>query len=160
VRGIVAHSTRDEARQRIDAARKTRAAGVSIASNALLIVLKLVAGALTGSLAILTEAIHSSIDLVASLVAFFSIRKAEQPADESHPYGHAKLENVAAAAEGALIVLGAGVIVLEAARRLTDPPPVEQVGFGIAVLAFSCLVNLCVSGFLFRQPHATDSPAL
>ena len=62
---------------------------------------------LTGSVAIITEAVHSAIDLMASLVAYFSVRKAEKPADESHPYGHEKVENLAAALEGVLIVLGA-----------------------------------------------------
>ena len=75
---------------------KSAAAGLSIASNALLIVLKLVAAAITGSIAILTEAIHSAIDLLASGVAFFSVRAADEPADREHPYGHEKLENLAA----------------------------------------------------------------
>jgi cation diffusion facilitator family transporter len=98
--------------------RKSTAARVSIVSNSALIVLKLVAGAITGSIAIITEAVHSSIDLMASIVAYFSIRKAEEPADESHPYGHEKVENLAAALEGVLILVGAGIIVFESARRL------------------------------------------
>ena len=73
----------------------------------------MVAGIVTGSIAILTEAAHSAIDLVASVIAFFSVRKAEQPADDSHPYGHDKVENVAAGIEGMLILVGAGVIVFE-----------------------------------------------
>ena len=63
---------------------KTRTAALSIASNSVLILLKVVAGSITGSVAILTEAVHSSIDLIASIVAFFSVRKAEEPADEGH----------------------------------------------------------------------------
>ena len=70
---------------------------MSILSNSILIVLKLVAGAITGSIAIVTEAVHSSIDLMASIVAYFSVRKADEPADDSHPYGHQKVENMAAA---------------------------------------------------------------
>src|SRR4051794_5656063 len=97
---------------------KTRAAGVSILSNGLLIVLKIVAGVLTGSISILTEAVHSGIDMVASLVAYFSVRKADEPADEDHPYGHQKVENLAAAIEGMLILVGAGVIGYEAGHRL------------------------------------------
>ncbi|MEA2448916.1 MAG: hypothetical protein QOG63_848, partial [Thermoleophilaceae bacterium] len=139
---------------------KTRAAWISIASNSSLIVLKIVAGVLTGSVAIITEAVHSSIDLVASIVAFFSVRKADEPADESHPYGHEKIENLAAAFEGLLIVLGAAIIIYEAINKLSGTPRVEKLGFGIAVIAFSAVANLGVSRFLYRRAHETDSPAL
>jgi len=139
---------------------KTRAAAVSIVSNALLIALKLAAGVITGSIAIITEAIHSSIDLVASVVAFVSVRKADEPADESHPYGHQKVENMAAAIEGMLILAGAGIIVFESARRLVDVPEVESLGVGIAVIGFSAVANVAVSTYLYRQAARTDSPAL
>src|SRR5919106_3368437 len=131
------------------APRKTRAAGLSILSNTTLIVLKVIAGILTGSIAIITEAVHSSIDLIASVVAYFSVRKADEPADESHPYGHEKVENLAAALEGVLILIGAGIIVFESARRLADPPEVEQLGFGIGAIGVSVVVNLGVSGYLY-----------
>ena len=78
---------------------KSGAAWISVLSNTILIVVKVAAGILTGSIAILTEAIHSAVDLVASFVALFSVRKADEPADEDHPYGHEKAENVAAGAE-------------------------------------------------------------
>jgi cation diffusion facilitator family transporter len=139
---------------------KTRAAGVSILSNALLIVLKIVAGVLTGSIAILTEAVHSGIDMVASLVAYFSVRKADEPADEDHPYGHEKVENLAAAIEGMLILVGAGIIVYESVHRLVSGGQVERLGIGIGVLAFSAVANLAVSTHLYRQARVTDSPAL
>ena len=142
------------------AERKTRAAAISIASNSALIVLKLVAGAITGSIAIITEAVHSSIDLMASIVAYFSIRKAEEPADESHPYGHEKVENLAAALEGVLILVGAGIIVYESSRRLVDPPEVESLGFGIGAIGLSIVVNIGVSQYLYRRAKQTHSPAL
>ena len=97
---------------------KSGAAALSIASNSILIALKLAAGAITGSIAIITEAIHSLIDLVASVIAFISVRKADEPADEEHPYGHEKVENLAAKIEGILILVGAAVIVYEATHRL------------------------------------------
>jgi len=143
-----------------DTGRKTRAAGLSIVSNSLLIVLKLIAGALTGSIAIITEAIHSGIDLIASVIAFVSVRKAGEPADEDHPYGHDKIENLAAVIEGMLILVGAGVIVFESVRRLMDPPEVHSLGIGIAVIGFSMAANVVVSSYLYRQARATDSPAL
>jgi cation diffusion facilitator family transporter len=140
--------------------RKTRAAAISIASNATLIVLKLVAGAITGSIAVITEAIHSGIDLMASMVAYFSVRKADEPPDESHPYGHEKVENVAAGIEGLLIIVGAGIIIFEAVRRLVDQAEVEKLGVGIAVIGFSVVANTVVSTYLYRQARLTDSPAL
>jgi len=97
---------------------KVRAAALSIVSNSSLILLKVIAGTVTGSIAILTEAVHSSIDLIASIVAFFSVRKADEPADESHRYGHEKIENLAAAIEGILILVGSSAIAFEAIRRL------------------------------------------
>ena len=142
------------------APRKERAAAVSIVSNTLLIALKLVAGVVTGSIAILTEAVHSAIDLVASVIAFFSVRKAGQPADEDHPYGHDKVENVAAGIEGMLILVGAGVIIYESIRRLAEGSEVGSLGFGIAVIGFSAVANLGVSTYLYRQARATESPAL
>jgi cation diffusion facilitator family transporter len=139
---------------------KTRAAALSIASNSVLIVLKLIAGAATGSIAIITEAVHSSIDLVASVVAYFSVRIADEPADEDHPYGHEKVENLAAAIEGMLILVGAGIIVYESVRRLVKGSEVESLGIGIAVIGFSVVANVVVSTYLYRQARATESPAL
>ena len=139
---------------------KTAAAGLSIASNAALVVLKLVAAAITGSIAILTEAIHSAIDLIASGVAFFSVRAADEPADREHPYGHQKLENLAATIEGMLILVGAGIIIFEATRRLVTGAEIDDLGVGIAVIGFSAVANLCVSTFLYRRARQLDSAAL
>jgi cation diffusion facilitator family transporter len=139
---------------------KQRAALLSIASNTLLILLKVVAGAVTGSVAILTEAMHSSVDLIASVVAYFSIRKADEPADADHPYGHAKIENLAATIEGMLILVGSGIIVFASVRRLVLGSHVEKVGFGIAIVGLSVIVNLVVSTVLARRARAFDSPAL
>ena len=139
---------------------KSRAAALSIASNTALILLKVVAGVVTGSIAILTEAVHSSIDLLASVIAFFSVRKADEPADENHPYGHEKVENLSAAGEGLLILLGAAVIIFESIRRLANTPNVDTLGVGIVVIAFSAVANLAISTYLYRQARLTDSPAL
>jgi cation diffusion facilitator family transporter len=140
---------------------KSGAAGLSILSNSVLIAIKIAAGAITGSIAILTEAVHSSIDLIASVIAFISVRKAAEPADADHPYGHERVENLAAVIEGMLIVIGAGIIIFEATHRLVDPPSgIELVGVGIAVAAFSTLANVAVSTFLFRRASELRSPAL
>ena len=139
---------------------RTPAAMVSVASNSLLILLKVIAGSITGSVAILTEAMHSAIDLIASIVAYFSVRKAEEPADAEHPYGHEKIENLAAMIEGVLILVGSGVIAFEAIRRLVRGAEVHRLGLGIGVVAFSLVANLVVSGYIYRRARVTESPAL
>jgi cation diffusion facilitator family transporter len=139
---------------------RSRAAAVSIASNTALILLKVVAGLLTGSVAILTEALHSGIDLLASLIAFFSVRRAEEPADAGHRYGHDKFENAAAAAEGMLILAGSAVIAYAAIRSLINGPHLENLGIGIVVIGFASAANLAVSSWLFRRARETSSPAL
>jgi cation diffusion facilitator family transporter len=88
------------------------------------------------------------------------VRKADEPADVEHPYGHEKVENVAAAIEGMLIIVGAGVIVYEAVHRLAVGASVDNLGVGIAVIGFSAVANGAVSQFLSRQARRHDSPAL
>ena len=139
---------------------KSGAATLSVVSNSILIALKLAAGAITGSIAIITEALHSAIDLMASVVALVSVRKADAPADAEHPYGHEKVENLSAAIEGMLILVGAGVIIYEATRRLVTGSEVEDLGVGIAVIAFSALANTCVALFLRHRARELGSPAL
>ena len=140
--------------------RKVGAAVVSIASNSVLILLKIVAGVLTGSVALITEALQSAVDLVASIVAYISIRKSEEPPDSEHPFGHAKFENLAAAFEGILILVGAGIIVFESSRRLVEGAEVQRLGIGMAILAVTIVINLCVSTFIGRRARETGSPAL
>jgi cation diffusion facilitator family transporter len=140
--------------------QRSRAAAVSIFSNTALIALKVVAGLITGSVAIITEAIHSAVDLAASFIAYFSVRQAEAPADDQHRYGHEKFENVAAAAEGVLILIGSGVIVYAAVRSLIRGPELESLGLGIGVVAFATAVNLVISTWLYAQARASQSSAL
>jgi cation diffusion facilitator family transporter len=144
----------------VTGAVKVRAAALSIVSNSTLILLKVIAGTVTGSVAILTEAVHSSIDLVASIVAFFSVRKADEPADEEHRYGHEKIENLAAAIEGILILVGSAAIAFEAIRRLIKGGHVQQIPLGIGVIAFSLVANVIVSTVIGRNARRTDSVAL
>jgi cation diffusion facilitator family transporter len=144
----------------VEGPTKFGAARLSIVSNSILIALKVAAGAITGSIAIITEAVHSSIDLIASVVAYLSLRKADEPADERHLYGHAKVENVAAAIEGMLILVGAGVILYESVHRLSAGGSIDNIGVGIAVIGVSAVVNVIVSTYLYRQAAAHDSPAL
>jgi cation diffusion facilitator family transporter len=143
-----------------DEAGKGRAAALSVASNSLLIAAKLVAGFATGSVAVLTEGVHSSVDLLASIVALVSVRKSGEPADRDHRYGHEKVENLAAATEAALILVGAGIITYQAIARLVRGSHVHTVGIGIAVVAASAVVNLVVSRVIARRARASGSVAL
>jgi cation diffusion facilitator family transporter len=139
---------------------KTRAAAVSIGSNSGLIALKVVAGLMTGSVGVLSDAVHSLMDLIASLIAWASVRKSDAPADASHRYGHEKLEDLAAGAQALLLLLGAAFIAYEAIRRLVDGGHVGKIGIGIAVAAAAAAINFVVSAHLIRAGTTTESTAL
>src|SRR5579864_7417971 len=97
---------------------KKRAALLSVASAALLVSLKAFLVLRTGSLGVLSEALHSGLDLVAAVITFLSVRVSDQPADERHPYGHGKFENFSAFVETALLLITAVYIIFEAFERL------------------------------------------
>lgn len=139
---------------------KTRAAAVSIASNSCLIVLKVAAGLVTGSVGILSDAVHSLMDLIASLIAWASVRKADAPADASHRYGHEKLEDLAAGAQALLLLVGAVFIAVEAIRRLINGGELSSIGIGVVVAGVAAVVNVIVSTYLDRTGRATASNAL
>jgi cation diffusion facilitator family transporter len=139
---------------------KTGAAGLSILSNSILIVLKLVVGILMGSVSVIAEAIHSLLDLVAALIAFFGIRVADRPPDEQHPFGHGKAENLSAAVEALLILVAAGFVIREAVNKIISGARVELVEMGMGVMLISVVANILVSRRLFRVAKASDSVAL
>ena len=139
---------------------KTRVALLSVASNSLLVVFKVVVGLFIGSVAVLSEAIHSGVDLVAALIAFLAVRASGREADERHPYGHGKFENVSGTIEAVLIFGAAAWIIYEAVRKLIDPQPVDMPGWGVLVMLVSALTNVFVSRRLFRVGKETDSVAL
>jgi cation diffusion facilitator family transporter len=142
------------------ARRKKNVAILSVASNTALILLKIAVGLLIGSVAVLSEAIHSGVDLVASFIALFAVRKASEAADERHPYGHGKFENVSGTIEAVLIFFAAIWIIYSAVRKLVNPEPIETPGLGVAVMLISAIVNIAVSQRLFKVGKATDSVAL
>ena len=140
--------------------RKLRVALLSVVSNITLVLLKLVTGLASGSVSILSEAVHSGSDLLASLIAFFSVKTASQPADSKHPFGHGKIENISGTVEALLIFLAAAWIIWEAIDKLVHPQPIETLGWGIGVMLASTLVNIAVSEMLFTVGRETDSVAL
>lgn len=140
--------------------RKRDAARWSLASNATLLGMKIVVGALTGSAGILAEAVNSAADLFGSVVAFLSIRVSDEPPDRAHAYGHGKIENLSGAATAALILVGGVFAIGEAIRHLLRAGPLPGLGWGIAVMAASAVINFLVSRHLLRVGRETDSPAL
>ena len=139
---------------------KSIAARLSILSNSGLILMKLAVGVVTGSVSIISEAIHSTMDLIASVIAYFSIKVADRPADKDHPYGHGKAENISGIIEAGLILAAAIWIIFEAIKKLIHPGKMEHVGFGVAVMAISAVANIFVSRYLYKVAKQEDSIAL
>src|SRR5438034_984757 len=142
------------------ASKKASAARLSVFSNAFLVLFKLLVGLETGAVSVLSEAVHSSVDLLAAGIAFFSVRASEAPADEDHPYGHGKFENVSGVAEGLLIFGAAALIVYEAIVKLRAPQPIARPALAVGVMLASVIVNALVSHHLFRVARETESVAL
>ncbi len=140
--------------------RKTSAALLSILSNALLVIIKLVVGILGGSVSIMSEAIHSGIDLLAACIAWLAILVSAKPADMNHPYGHGKFENLSGTIEALLIFLAAVWIIYEAMHKLLVPQPIEKLELSILVMGLSAFVNLIISNYLMKIGKETDSIAL
>ncbi|MDQ3832598.1 MAG: cation diffusion facilitator family transporter [Actinomycetota bacterium] len=140
--------------------KKSRTVLFSISSNALLLAVKLAAGVLTGSVSVLSEAVHSASDLVASIVAFVAVRRSVSPPDESHNYGHGRFENLASVLEGVVLVGVGGWVVFRAVDNILNGAKLELLSLGIGVMALSAIVNLFVSWWLLRVARETDSRAL
>lgn len=139
---------------------KEQAAKLSVYSNSALVVGKLSIGLAIGSVGVISEGIHSSLDLLAAIIAFFAVRQASYPADEKHRYGHGKIENLSGTIEGILILIAALWIAFEAIQKFFHPHHVEFVGWGVAIMAVSSIVNFFISRHLEKVGEETDSIAL
>lgn len=143
-----------------DVRAQVRAASLSVASNTGLVLLKLGVGVTSGSVAVLSEAAHSGLDLIAALTALAAVRVASRPPDRNHPFGHGKVQHLAALAEG-LLVLAAGLwILVQAVAALRSGQGPAVTGPGIAVMALSAAVNTVVSRHLRIVARRTGSSAL
>lgn len=140
--------------------KKTTAALVSVGSNTALIAMKLVVGILSGSVSIISEAIHSSMDWVAAAIALFSVRLSDKPADDKHPFGHGKIENISGLIEAVIIVVAAVWIIIEAANKIIHPGEVHIAGLGFMIMLVSAAVNWIVAILLYRVAKKEDSVAL
>lgn len=140
---------------------KKFAASLSITSNGLIIIFKLLAGIFTGSISIISEAIHSMSDFLASVLTFFAVIRSSKPADKSHPFGHGKYEDVAGFIEGLLIVLASFFIIWEACKKIIHSSSLEfDSTWGIVVMTIAVVANLLVSHYLGFVAKKTDSIAL
>lgn len=140
--------------------RKIRAARISMATATGLTLLKLVTGFLTGSMAVLSSAIDSLLDIVMSVANFLAIRQAEQPPDPKHPFGHGKFETLATIVQALAIGLSGGWVCYESGRRLLTGITLGHLEGGMAVLAFSAVVSWQIGRFLVRTARETESTAL
>jgi cation diffusion facilitator family transporter len=136
------------------------AAKFSVYSNSILVVLKLIVGIVTFSVSVISEAIHSGTDLIAALIANYSVRKSTRPADDGHSFGHGKYESLSGAAEAMLILAAAIIIIYEAANKLYNHDDVLLVDAGIAVMAISAFMNFIISRYLFKVAKKHRSLAL
>ncbi len=136
------------------------AALLSFSSNAALMVVKVVVGLTTGSVAVLSDGIDSAEDLVASAIAFVTIRWAARPPDEEHPYGHGKAESLAAAAQGALIGAGAALVLWRAIDRFATGAVDIDLGPALVAMIVTAAVNTGVLAFVASAARRTGSVAL
>ncbi|MCE5285474.1 MAG: cation diffusion facilitator family transporter [Pelosinus sp.] len=139
---------------------KQHTARLSVVSNSLLVLLKLIVGFYTGAVSIVSEAAHSAVDLLAALIAFYAVRQSDLPPDENHAYGHGKIENVSGAVEAFLIIAAAIWIVFEAGQKFCTAAMPEAIEYGIIIMLFSVVVNYFVSRQLFKVAAITESQAL
>ncbi len=140
---------------------KKLAAGLSIFSNTLIIILKLAAGLISGSISIISEAVHSLSDFLASVLTFFAVIKSSEPADKKHPFGHGKYEDMSGFIEGGLIIFAALFIIYEALKKIfTGHCGDVDTTLGLWVMGISAFANLVVSSVLFKVAISADSISL
>jgi cation diffusion facilitator family transporter len=140
--------------------QKASAARLSVVSNSTLVLLKLAVGLSIGSVSVISEAIHSGVDLLAAVIAWFAVKTSGKPADHDHPFGHGKIENISGTAEALLIFLAACGIIFDASKKLMNPQALEEPFLGVAVMMVSAVANVLVSRMLFKVGKETDSVAL
>jgi len=145
--------------QQLDILKK-RTAALSIVSNTTLVMLKLIVGLYVGAVSLVSEAMHSGVDLIASVIAFWAVHKSVVPPDLEHDYGHGKFENLSSAIEALLIVAAALGIIYEAVHKFSSVEAPQFLEYGIAIMAVSILINYYVSGRLMKVARKTGSQAL
>ncbi|MEJ7766893.1 MAG: cation diffusion facilitator family transporter [Chitinophagaceae bacterium] len=126
----------------------------------LLFAVKMVAYFLTRSVSILTDALESTVNVIAGLIGLYSLYVSAKPKDENHPYGHGKAEFISAAVEGTLIGIAGMIIIYESIHHLVYPQPLQQLNYGIALIVFSAVVNFIMGQVAVQYGKKNDSLAL
>lgn len=140
---------------------KKIAASVSIISNTILIIFKLIAGVISGSISIISEAIHSFSDFLASIITFIAVYRSSEPADKEHPFGHGKYEDMSGFIEGGLIILAGVYIVYKAVSKLILGHNIDtECMLGIYVMLIAVIANFIVSSYLFYVSEKSDSVSI
>lgn len=140
--------------------RKKQAASIALICGVGIFFLKLAAFFVSNSVALLSDALESIINILASALMFFSIHISERDPDETHKYGHQKIEDISCLLEGILIILAALFIIITAFERLTFGGYLLELNFGIFISVIATSINLCVSFILLRTAKSTGSSAL
>ena len=142
-------------------AEKKRVALISVFAAVFLTIFKIIVGILTGSLGILSEALHSGLDLVAAVITYFSVRLSDKPADGDHRYGHGKIENLSALIETFLLLITCAWIIYEAVSRLlSGNTHIEVNKWSYIVVISSIIIDINRSRMLFRVAKKHNSQAL
>lgn len=139
---------------------RSRAASLALFANVGLTLFKLIVGLLSGSMAILSEAIHSFWDLVSSAIAFFSIKEAGKPADKEHPFGHGKIETLSSFIEALLLGITGVLIFYESFERMLSPTPISYQWVAIATMGLSAIISYGVYRQNIGAARITESPAI
>jgi cation diffusion facilitator family transporter len=137
-----------------------RIAAISLGTTVGLLALKLTLGIISGSIAVLSDAIDSATDLVGGTAALVSVRVAIWPADEDHPYGHGKVESISASVAATVVAIGCGFVVFQAVRRLVEGSPEIDVAVGVAPMIVAALANLALTYYMRREARSSQSLAL
>ena len=140
--------------------RKENVALLSVVSNSVLVLFKTIVGVLIGSVSIISEAIHSGMDLLAAIIAMFSVKTSHIPADDVHPFGHGKIESISGLLEALLIFVAAFWIIFEVIKKMSSAQAIESPGWGVAVMLASTVINMIVSRKLFKVGKEAESIAL
>lgn len=137
-----------------------RIAAIALGVTICLLALKLTLGIISGSIAVLSDAIDSGTDLVGGTAALISVRIAAWPADEDHPYGHGKVESISASAAAAVVAIGGGFVVFQAVRRLVVGNPDIDIGLALAPMFVAVVANVILAFYMRREARRAHSLAL
>jgi cation diffusion facilitator family transporter len=137
-----------------------KAAGYALASTVALTTFKLFVGMISGSAAVLSEGLHSFLDLVSASVSFFTVKEAGKPADAEHPFGHGKIETLSSLVEAILLVVAAGLMIYEGTQQFIHPKPLHYQGLAMVTIFVSTVISYLMYRYNLRVAETVESSAL